>query len=214
MKRFRIGLYFVAAIGSAFMLGGCATGGDSVPKVVATFGDASPEPSALTVCYGHGCSRSVPVSLTPEPWDEVAALFAKPPESAADERARIAHALQIIEIAVGQETGLSADLGGSFAGAFKGKQMDCVDEMVNVSRALSMFEAHGFLHFYRPGRRLTSTFFGPRGPWPHTVASIVARDGDGEGEYIIDTWIEPPGVLPYIMPVEDWRARKKLARAF
>lgn len=196
----------------ALSLGACAYGGSAVEDI-APKGDARPPtPAAFEVCYANGCKAQRHVALSAAEWAPVAKLFARPPKDAGEERERIAQAVQLIEVTVGQKTGLNADRPGSFAGVGHVNQQDCVDEMTNVATDLRMLEAAGFLKDHRLGRNLTSSFFGPRGPWPHTVATIVETATGAE--YVIDSWMQPFGALPYVMPVADWEAGKTLASAF
>jgi hypothetical protein len=51
-----------------------------------------------------------------------------------------------------------------------------------------------------------------RNIWPHTVASIVDRNGGPE--YIIDMWYGPHGDLPYIMTRAEWEKGTPLRREF
>lgn len=198
----------VAALG----LGACAYGGPPVEGIAPAGETRAPTPAAFEVCYANGCREQKHVGLSAAEWAPVARLFARAPETAGEERERIARAVQLIEVAVGRKTGLDADRPGSFAGVGRVNQQDCVDEMTNVATDLRMLEAAGFLKDHRLGRNLTSFFFGPRGPWPHTVATIVdTATGD---EYVIDSWMQPFGALPYVMPVKDWEAGKALASAF
>jgi len=193
-------------------LSGCAYGGRAVEDIAPAGASRVPTPAAFDVCYANGCKAQMHVRLSAGEWAPVAKLFAKPPADAADERARIVHALQMVELTVGHKTGLDADRPGSFAGVGATHQQDCVDEMTNVATMLQIFEGQGFLKDHVPGRRMTSSFFGPRGPWPHTVATIV-ETGTGR-EYVIDSWMQPFGALPYVMPIEDWERGKALAYAF
>src|SRR3546814_7313637 len=51
----------------------------------------------LTVCHGTGCAERSPVRLDENDWSKIDAVFLSPATSAADERARIAIAIGIME---------------------------------------------------------------------------------------------------------------------
>jgi len=201
-----------AVLFGALGLWGCAYAGRAVDDISPAGTTRAPTPAAFDVCYANGCKQQKHVTLSAQEWAPVAKLFRRAPRDAAEERARIARALQMIELIVGQKTGLDADAPGSFAGVGLANQQDCVDEMTNVATELKMLAAQGFLRNHVPGRRLSSSFFGPRGPWPHTVATIVEIESGTE--YVIDSWMQPFGALPYVMTVKDWEAGKRLAYSF
>lgn len=199
----------VAAV--AMLLTACTYAGKSVDKEIAAVGNRAPRPDGFVICYGHGCTKRAATAFTAAEWDEIAAIFAGTPESPRAERRRIAYALARAEQIIGPKTGTGDDIGGSFPGLGRPGQMDCVDEMTNTGTYLTMFEQAGFLQYYRPGRRVSQAFFG-RAVWPHTVTTMYdVADGT---EYVIDTWLEDSGELPYIMPFKEWDAGKEIARAY
>jgi hypothetical protein len=117
-----------------------------------------------------------------------------------------------MELAVGERTGLWRDKHGTFPGFGRPKQMDCIDETANSNTYLQLFESAGFLHHYTRGHRVSTSLWVKRNIWPHTVASIVDRNGGPE--YIIDMWYGPHGDLPYIMTRAAWEKGERLRREF
>jgi hypothetical protein len=197
-------------LAAGFLLGGCMMSGKDLQSELEGRVNDAPTPNAFDVCYAHGCSKSVAVSLTPTEWADVTYVFNTPAVNARDERRQLAYALARVEQIVGEQTGLSSDVGGSFNGMGKsGPQLDCVDEMLNTATYLAMFERERRLKFHAPHRRVTQSFFANRGIWPHTVSTILEEPSGTE--YVIDMWIKDHGELPYIMPIADWDDGKPLA---
>jgi hypothetical protein len=196
----------------AFALGGCAFDGASLDTVTEAYGTPNPTPDAFPVCYAGSCGNHKTISLTAEEWNKVASVFAGMPTDVRAERERIARGLQAMELAVGEHTGLWRDKPGTFPGFGRPKQMDCVDETANTNTYLQLFEAAGFLRHYQRGHRVSTSLMFSRNIWPHTVASVVDRDGGPE--YIIDMWYGPHGDLPYIMTRAEWEKGLALRRDF
>lgn len=171
----------------------------------------NPTPGQFAICHGHGCSKIEQVSLDDTQWNSVTDYLKTPPTSAGAERKQLMLSLAQMEKIVGEKTGTSNDIAGSFAGVGKKYQMDCVDEMTNTATYLTMLNKDGLLRFHQPTRRVTQSFFG-RTFWTHTVVTVT--DQEAEQEYIIDTWAIDNGELPYIMPIEDWDSGKELARVY
>lgn len=122
--------------------------------------------------------------------------------NAAEERAAIAHSVAALEQVVGRQTGTDRDLGGTFPGAFKTGQMDCIDESTNTTRYLQLFAQRGWLRWHsvsQPATRLPL----PLGWWPHTTAVIHERATGNE--YAVDSWFEPNGRPPHIVDLTRWR---------
>ena len=205
MRRFT----FVAAFSLA--LAGCMIPGREISKEISSRVSADPDPSDFIICHSYGCSYTTGVSLTGDEWSTVTRYLEMAPDTAGEERRQLMLALAQIEKLVGEKTGTSRDVGGSFAGVGRKFQLDCVDEMTNTATYLTMLNKQGLLRFHSPERRVTQSFFG-RDFWTHTVATV--KEKESQQEYIIDTWVLDNGELPYIMPIEDWDEGKELARVY
>ncbi len=192
-------------------LAGCMIPGRDISDEISSRVSANPTPSDFIVCHSHGCSNTVAVSLTESEWQTVTDYLETPPETAGQERKQLMLALAQAEKVVGEKTGTSEDVGGSFAGIGRKFQLDCVDEMINTATYLTMLNDNGLLRFHSPDRRVTQSFFA-RSFWTHTVATV--KENDSQQEYIIDTWVLDNGELPYIMPIEDWDAGEEMARVY
>lgn len=161
-----------------------------------------PVPSNFYICYAYGCKKRALISLTSSEWNSIRQVFSSKPESPSRERENIAKAISILETIAGKRTGTGDDLGGSFPGAFKKNQMDCVDEALNTSVYITMMEKDGFFQFhelYRLARRGVLI-----NGWPHQASVIVEIDSGRE--YVVDSWFLDNGKPPFILPVEVWKS--------
>ncbi|MDV3239845.1 MAG: hypothetical protein LOY58_13460 [Gammaproteobacteria bacterium] len=163
----------------------------------------------LEVCFQHGCASTAIVPLDERILAELGGIFASA-DDGAQERAAIARGIAVVERYVGSRTGTDRDLGGTFPGAFRQGQMDCIDESTNTTRYLRLFEREGWLRRHdvaMPATRLPI----PAGWWPHTTAVVTER-GTGTA-FAVDSWFEANGHPPYIVELGAWRRGWKPARA-
>lgn len=154
----------------------------------------------FSVCYDNGCSSLSQVSLTPEQWEQVCALFFPPAETAAEERGRIRAAIALMERFVGDATGTWRDKGGTFNFG-TGGQMDCIDESINTSLYLTMFYKYGMLRHHLVHDRATRGWF--IFGWPHTTAVILEQARNAL--WAVDSWFLDNGEPPFILPLDVWK---------
>lgn len=124
------------------------------------------------------------------------------PSDATSERAAIAAAIAQLEQYVGNVTGTDHDLGGTFPGAFRSGQMDCIDEATNTTRYLQLFAQQGWLRWHAPREPVTRLPI-PRSWWPHSTA--VIREASSGREYAVDSWFDANGKPPHIVDLPTWR---------
>lgn len=156
----------------------------------------------IEVCFQHSCARRKTVRLDPTTLANLARIFSAPAAAPFQERVLIAHAVALLEQHVGALIGTDRDLGGTFAGAFRNGQMDCIDEATNTTRYLQLFMQQGWLRWHdviEPATRLPI----PKSWWPHTTA--VIRERTTGHEFAVDSWFEANGQSPYIVDLATWR---------
>lgn len=158
-----------------------------------------PAPELLTICYDNGCRSLGYVSLTPQQWAELRAVFHPLPADAAGERERIRAAIALMEKFVGAATGTSDDKGGTFNGGVG--QMDCIDESTNTALYLTLLQKYGLLRHHRVEDRSTRGWF--VFGWPHTTA-VVREAGNGT-LWAVDSWFLDNGEPPFILPLQVWK---------
>jgi hypothetical protein len=162
-----------------------------------------PVPRKFTVCYGHSCSVVAIVALTAEDWQAVRRVFGDGDGAPgpADERARIADAIALLERLVGGRTGTWRDHGGDLKGFARPGQMDCVDEATNSTTYLRMFAGDRLLRWHKVGPIMK------RGHllWglPHATAVIV--DSTSGQPWAVDAWYRDNGQPPHIVPYGVWK---------
>ena len=166
------------------------------------YGIVDPNPSNFKICYSHGCQQWAQVQLSSAQWERIRDVFAPRPSDAATERECIAVAIGMLESMVGPLTGTAGDIGGSFQGTFRKKQMDCEDEAVNTSTYLTMMESDGLITYhdiYEP----TMRGFVLNG-WPHMATVLVDRQTGGK--FVVDSWFVDNGHPAYVLPYKKWKS--------
>lgn len=156
----------------------------------------------LEICFQHSCARRSLVSLDQTTHAGLADIFSTALDDPALERAAITQAIALLETYVGARTGTDRDLGGTFPGAFRYGQMDCIDEATNTTRYLQLFAQQGWLHWHIPGEPATRLPI-PKRWWPHTTA--VIRERTTGREFAVDSWFDANGQPPHIVELSVWR---------
>ncbi len=167
----------------------------------------SPRPDRFSVCHEHTCHAITDVSLSAEDWANVKRVFVAPAANAAAEREQIARAIAALELLVGARTGTANDLGENLPGLGLSGQMDCVDESTNTSAYLLMLQQDGLLHWHQVGARISRGIL--QLTTLHFTASVKeSTSGDG---FAVDSWFEPNGSRPDIVPLAEWRRGRRQA---
>lgn len=161
---------------------------------------AAPQQAVLDICFQQGCARQAKVTLDRLTLSILAKTFAAP-EDAVTERTAIAEAIAHLEQYVGAATGTDRDLGGTFPGAFRQGQMDCIDEATNTTRYLQLFAQQGWLRWHEPREPATRLPI-PSGWWPHSTA-VIRELASGE-EFAVDSWFDANGKPPHIVELTTW----------
>lgn len=165
-----------------------------------------PAPGLFSVCHGNGCRDIGFASLTPQQWQAVRSAFQPIARDAAEERGQLRVAIALMETHAGAATGTWRDRRGTFN--VGDGQMDCIDESINTTLYLTMFERYGLMRLHRVERHATRGWF--LGGWPHTTAVIAelaaAGSGGAGGDWAVDSWFLDNGQPPFIVPLGEWRA--------
>lgn len=154
----------------------------------------------LSVCSGSGCAYRHPVRLGAGDWAMIDALFGVPPADPAEERRRIALAVGIMEILVGHQAGTRHDVGRNASVRDQSQQLDCVDEAVNTTTYLRLFEDRGLLRWHQvglPANRLLDLVDA------HNTA--VVTDTTSGIAYAVDSWFYDNGAPAMVLPLTAWR---------
>lgn len=167
---------------------------------------SDPAPGLITLCHGNGCISLAQVSLGPEQWQELRDVFQPLARNAEEERERLRRAIALMEKFTGAAIGTWRDKGGTFNGG-EG-QMDCIDESINTSLYLTMFQKYGLMRLHRVEDRATRGWF--LAGWPHTTAvigEVASSPGAESGRlWAVDSWFLDNGEPPFILPLATWKS--------
>ena len=180
-----------------------ATAGCSSASSNMTSEMLKPSAGRIYVCHGFDCRRKTKLDLTEADGLRFASIMAAGKASAEAERAAVSKAVQYFEdraaAAIGVRDKPKSDLTQS---GLMG-QMDCIDESSNTRLLLLHLEARGLIRHHKVEGNVSRGAF-VDGRYPHSTA--VLRDPQGK-RWAIDSWYEPAGGPPDIMPLEAWQKR-------
>jgi hypothetical protein len=161
-----------------------------------------PETGRIFVCHGFDCSYQTRLDLGASDHKRFAALFARAGSPSA-ERQAVSKAVQHFERRAGQVVGVSDLPKSDFTQSRVKGQMDCIDESTNTRSLLLYLEKRGLLKHHAVETNRSRGLF-VDGRYPHSTA--VLRDAGGK-RWAIDSWYEPMGGAPDILPLDEWMAR-------
>ncbi|MCT7375348.1 hypothetical protein [Chelativorans salis] len=165
--------------------------------------EAMSVPSHIYVCSGYGCAYKTRLVITDQMRQRFVAIMRGGHGSAAEEQAAIAKAVQYFEELVTKTIGVADKPKGEIGGARVKGQMDCIDESTNTRVLLDLLDRLKLLRHHRVEGNASRGFFLDQ-RYPHATAVIKAPDGT---RWAVDSWYEPAGGPPDIMPLERWRQR-------
>lgn len=173
----------------------------------------------LQICYGLGCAQKAWVDLHDSEVEALRRLMTGAPDAAA-ERERIARAVALLEQMAGRQTPAHLDRARnpgdeplpsvaatgwpplpmrSRHASVEG-QLDCIDESSNTTAYLEWMVARGWLKWHRVREW---AFRAPDLFGQHWSAQIEEL---GSGRcYAVDSWPQPNGEPPQVLPFEVWR---------
>ena len=154
----------------------------------------------LPVCYGFSCKIQQIVSITPAEWRSVVGWFDETATTPEDERQQIRQAIGWMEVVVGRYTPTHLDIGMNLENhpINMTGQMDCIDESINTTTYLTLFEQQGHLRWHRVTNRAY------RGALLDSHWAAQVEQVDSGVNYIIDSWFQDNGMLPYIAKSAEW----------
>ncbi len=155
---------------------------------------------AIPICYNFGCKTLRHAALSYSEWRGVSNWFRPTAASAAEERDRIRQAIGWMEVLIGQRTPTHRDKALNLVdptARFPG-QLDCIDESRNTTAYLRLFESYGLMRWHRVvDRAYRRAIFDQH--WAGQIEEIASGT-----RYVVDTWFEDNGYLPYVQPSEEW----------
>jgi hypothetical protein len=168
------------------------------------FATPNPTLAEFPVCHGFGCSVVSRASLSTKEWRRVVAVFHPPAKHAQAERRRIARAVALMQILVGEKTGTGVHQwthkNMEILSNFGDKtQLDCIDEAVNTWTYMTMMERDGLFHFHNVAKL---AHVGDLSDLNVRNAAVLQEKG---GDYFaIDPSLVDYDVPPPVMPLSIW----------
>ena len=161
-------------------------------------------PQQFITCTQHGCAEKAQVSFSAAQWLTIETLFTPAAASAREEREQIARAIGQMEHLVADFANSHHDKAGDFNGfTAGGAQLDCVDESINTTTYLTLFEQAGLLRWHKVLPRASRGYFF-FGGWPHFTAVVETTRGPRE-RWVIDSWFRDNGVDADVLTLEQWK---------
>ena len=157
----------------------------------------------FNVCYNFSCRASSLVTLNAQEWQSVVEIFDA--ETAREEREQIKLAIAKMEHLAGLYSPTHRDVALNLPitdeeterKMFPGQQ-DCIDESINTTAYVRMFQQAGLLQFHRPLDRAYR-----RTVWDQHWAAEI-EDMESTQRYVIDSWFRDNGEEPYLVTSESW----------
>ena len=153
----------------------------------------------IAICYDFSCKTLQQVVLSAEEWRSVIGWFYPAAPTAVEEREQLRQAIGWMEVVIGRHTpthrdkGLNLEKNPEFPG-----QLDCIDESLNITTYMQLFQDQGHLRRHRViDRAYRKAGFDAH--WAGQIEEI----NTGE-RFVIDSWFQDNGMLPYLSPSTDW----------
>ena len=160
---------------------------------------ASPIYHGIPICHGFGCNIESMISLSTAEWHSVTGWLKTNASDPNTERDHIRQAIGWMEVLVGRHGPGREDRALDLKHvANRTGQMDCIDESINTTTYLKLFEKQGLLRWHRVVERIQRrALFDAH--WASQIEEIHTSD-----RYVIDSWFQDNGLLPNVQRTEDW----------
>jgi hypothetical protein len=162
-----------------------------------------PRISKIYVCSGFDCAYKTAYPISEEDREKFVEIMEAGSQSPAAEREAVRRADSFYENRASTYIGARDKAKSDFTQSREKGQMDCIDESTNTRSLLLFLEENGLLKYHRVERNVSRGIF-LDGRYPHSTA--VLTDPSGK-KWAVDSWYEPTGGLPDVMPLSDWMKR-------
>lgn len=158
---------------------------------------------AIPVCYDFGCRNSSVVGISNTEWKEVSNWFSPAADTPAQEREQIRNAIGWMEVVMGRHTPIHRDIAFDLQGRddlenlFPG-QKDCIDEAINTTTFLRLFQQQGLLRHHKVVTQAYRRSLLDQ----HWAGQI--REIESNKHYVVDSWFQDNGYLPVIQDSDSW----------
>lgn len=158
--------------------------------------------SKLSVCHGFDCRNRTALNLTSADNSRFASIMTRSGSPQA-ERQAISSAIAYFETRAGQAIGVRDQPKSDITQSGRTGQMDCIDESTNTRTLMLYLQGRGLIRHHRVESNVSRGFFAD-GRYPHSTAVLSEKGGR---KWAIDSWYEPMGGKPDVMPLEEWTRR-------
>ena len=160
---------------------------------------ASPIYHNIPICHGFSCNIESMISLSTLEWRSVSGWLKANTSDPSAERDQIRQAIGWMEVLVGRHGPGREDRALDLKHvAYRTGQMDCIDESINTTTYLKLFEQQSLLRWHRVVERIQRrALFDAH--WASQIEEIQTGD-----RYVIDSWFQDNGMLPNVQKTEDW----------
>lgn len=156
---------------------------------------------AVRICFNYGCTQEAQARFDQAVMGAVARLL-DGARDAADERARLAHAVARLYVEAGRQTPIWRDRGENmYDNTELPGAMDCLDHSANTTAFLRMLSQQGLLRYHRVGEPVWRMLWFLSEHWSARVIETASG-----GHYTVDTWLFDPGTPAVVLPLQAWRA--------
>ena len=146
----------------------------------------------ITVCHGFGCNFKSVISLSAAEWHSAANWLNQDSVDAKTEREHIRHAIGWMEVLVGRHGPGRKDRALDLQYVdYRIGQMDCIDESINTTTYLTLFEQSGLLRWHRVIERIQRRAM-INAHWSSQIEDIVSGK-----RYVVDSWFQDNGTVSY-----------------
>lgn len=159
--------------------------------------------SKLSVCHGFDCRNRTTLALSAGDAGRFASIMARGKGSAKAERQAIAAAVAYFETRAGQAIGVRDTAKSTLAQSGRMGQMDCIDESTNTRTLMLYLQGRGLIRHHRVESNVARGVF-VDGRYPHSTAVLSEKGGT---RWAVDSWYEPMGGKPDVMPLDQWKSR-------
>ncbi len=186
------------ALLSALLLAGCLSESSNYRGEI-----TKPRTSKIYVCSGFDCTYKTAYPISEEDRQKFAEIMEEGSQSPEAEREAIRRADSFYENRAATYIGSRDKAKSDFTQSRVKGQMDCIDESTNTHSLLLFLEENGMLKYHKVESNVSRGIF-VDGRYPHSTA--VLRDPSGR-KWAVDSWYEPTGGLPDVIPLSDWMKR-------
>ena len=155
---------------------------------------------SIPICMNFSCREKQTIAISPEEWDSIANWLRPSAVDAQTERLNIKNAIGWMEVIVGRHTPTHRDVGGDLGNpdATYPGQLDCIDESLNTTTYLKLFEENGLLKHHKVIERAYRRAVLDQ-HWAGQIETL-----EGSERWVVDSWFQHNGYLPYVQKSEKW----------